>query len=65
MPEEAPMRQIANWLDELGLGQYKQCFADNDIDFAILGELTDQDLEKIGVHSLGNRRKILRAIARC
>ena len=28
-----------------------------------LGDLTDQDLEKIGVASLGHRRKLLRAIA--
>ena len=29
----------------------------------ILAELTDQDLEKIGVASLGHRRRLLRAIA--
>jgi class 3 adenylate cyclase len=29
----------------------------------ILAELTDQDLEKIGVRSLGHRRRLLRAIA--
>ncbi len=57
------MRQIADWLDGLGLGQYAQCFAENDIDFTILCDLTDQDLEKIGVRSLGHRRKLLRAIA--
>jgi hypothetical protein len=34
-----------------------------DIDFDILGDLTDPDLEKIGVNSLGHRRKLLRAIA--
>ena len=43
--------------------EYAECFAQNDIDFAILGDLTDQDLEKIGVASLGHRRKLLRAIA--
>ena len=40
-----------------------QRFSENDIDFAIVGDLTDQDLEKIGVASLGHRRKLLRAIA--
>jgi class 3 adenylate cyclase/predicted ATPase len=54
--------QISEWLDKLGLGQYAQRFAENDIDFAVLGDLTDQDLEKIGVQSLGHRRKLLRAI---
>ena len=45
------------------MSDYAQSFADNDIDFSILGDLTDQDLEKLGVVSLGHRRKILRAIA--
>jgi class 3 adenylate cyclase/predicted ATPase len=54
---------IDEWLAGLGLGDYAQRFADNDIDFALLPELNDQDLEKIGVASLGHRRKILRAIA--
>jgi hypothetical protein len=40
----------------------RSAFADNDIDASILRDLTDEDLEKIGV-SLGHRKKILRAIA--
>jgi len=39
------------------------CFAENDIDSSILHDFTYQDLEKIGVRSLGHRRKLLRAIA--
>jgi hypothetical protein len=54
------MEPIADWLEKLGLGQYAQRFAENDIDFDILKDLTDQDLEKIGVASLGHRRKFLR-----
>ena len=57
------MQQIADWLGKLGLSEYAQRFAENDIDFTILGDLTDQDLEKIGIASLGHRRKLLRAIA--
>ena len=57
------MEQVADWLQNLGLGQYAQGFAENDIDFAVLADLTDQDLEKIGIASLGHRRKLLRAIA--
>ncbi|MGB8632607.1 MAG: adenylate/guanylate cyclase domain-containing protein, partial [Xanthobacteraceae bacterium] len=60
---ETAMPQIANWLEQLDMQEYVQRFAENDIDFSILGELTDQDLEKIGVTSLGHRRKLLRAIA--
>src|SRR5262249_29710698 len=57
------MQQIADWLEQLGMQEYIQRFAENDIDFAILSDLTDQDLEKIGVRSLGHRRKLLHAIA--
>ena len=57
------MQQIANWLQKLGLRQYAQRFAENDITFDILPDLSDQDLEKIGVASLGHRRQLLRAIA--
>jgi class 3 adenylate cyclase/predicted ATPase len=56
------VQQIVDWLDRLGLGQYAQRFAENDIDPSVLRDLTDHDLEKIGV-SLGHRKKILRAIA--
>jgi class 3 adenylate cyclase len=57
------MQHIADWLEKLRMSEYAQRFAENDIDFTILTDLTDQDLEKIGIASLGNRRKILRAIA--
>ena len=57
------MQQIADWLSKLDLGQYAQHFADNDIDFSILADLTDQDLKELGVSSLGHRRQLLRAIA--
>jgi class 3 adenylate cyclase len=55
------MDQIADWLEKLGMSEYAQRFAENRIDFSVLPDLTDQDLEKIGV-VLGDRRKILRAI---
>jgi len=57
------MQDLAHWLEELGMSEYAQRFAENGIDFTILSDLTDQDLEKIGVVSLGHRRKLLRAIA--
>ena len=55
--------QNADWLKGLGLERYTRCFAENDIDLSILRDLNDPDLEKIGVASLGHRRKLLRAIA--
>ncbi len=56
------MQQIADWLEKLGMSEYAQRFAENRIDFSVLPDLTDQDLEKLGV-LLGDRRKMLRAIA--
>jgi hypothetical protein len=57
------MQQIADWLQKLGLGQYAQTFAENEIDVSVLPHLTDQDLKDIGV-PLGPRRKILAAISK-
>ncbi len=54
--------QIADWLEKLGLSEYAERFAENDIDTSVLRDLTDQDLKELGV-SLGHRRKMLRAIA--
>ena len=55
------MQQIADWLEKLGLGQYAQRFAENEIDISVLPHLSDQDLKDIGV-PLGHRRKMLVAI---
>jgi class 3 adenylate cyclase len=57
------MQQIADWLESLGMSEYAQRFAENRIDFSVLPDLTDQDLKELGV-LLGDRRKILRAIAK-
>jgi class 3 adenylate cyclase len=56
------MQEITDWLEKLGMSEYAQRFVENRIDFTVLPELTDQDLKDIGV-ILGDRRKILRAIA--
>ena len=56
------MEQIADWLQKRGMSEYAQPFIENRIDLSILPDLTDQDLDKLGVR-LGDRRKMLRAIA--
>ncbi|MBV8506957.1 MAG: AAA family ATPase, partial [Alphaproteobacteria bacterium] len=53
---------VAAWLRGLDLGQYEAAFRDNDIDAAVLPELTTEDLISIGVTSVGHRRKLLSAI---
>jgi class 3 adenylate cyclase len=57
------MQQVADWLEKLGLGQYAQRFAANEITVSILPDLTDADLKELGVLALGHRRLLLRAIA--
>jgi class 3 adenylate cyclase len=55
------MQQIADWLEKLGMSEYAQRFAENDIDVEVLSELTDKDFDRLGV-SIGHRRKMIRAI---
>jgi class 3 adenylate cyclase len=57
------MDGLAEWLEKLGMTEYAQRFAENRIDFSVLPDLTDQDLKDLGVF-LGDRRKLLRAIAK-
>jgi class 3 adenylate cyclase len=54
---------VEEWLKGLGLGQYASAFAENDIDFTVLGKLTDADLKELGMTSLGHRKRLLAAIA--
>ncbi|WP_024520214.1 AAA family ATPase [Bradyrhizobium sp. Tv2a-2] len=55
------MQQIGDWLKELGMSEYAERFAENDIDMAVLADLTDKHLKDLGL-SLGHRLKMLRAI---
>jgi len=54
---------IDQWLTNMGLAEYCSAFAENNIDFQILRELTAEDLQSIGVRSVGHRRKLLSAIS--
>ncbi len=56
------MSDVGRWLDGLGLGQYAAAFAKDDIDWDVLAELDEPDLEKLGL-SLGHRKKLLKAIS--
>lgn len=53
---------LVAWLGSLGLGEYAQTFAENNVEYSILPDLTENDLKNIGVSSLGHRKKLLRAI---
>jgi class 3 adenylate cyclase len=56
------MEPIEEWLQTLGLPQYGPAFIAADIDPSVLPDLTEADLERLGV-TLGHRKRLLRAIA--
>ena len=53
---------VGGWLRGLGLGQYEANFRNNKIDFDVLADLTDGDLQELAV-PLDDRRRLLTAIA--
>ena len=54
---------IGGWLRNLGLEEYETAFRENKVDAAILPKLTAEDLRDLGVAAVGDRRKLLEAIA--
>src|SRR5919106_1686886 len=54
------MADVERWLQDLGLARYARTFVENDIDLDVLSDLSEQDLEELGV-SLGHRKKLFRA----
>jgi class 3 adenylate cyclase len=55
-------RDVADWLEALGLGKYAARFAENEIDFEVLPDLSEDDLRDLDI-PLGPRKKLLKAIA--
>ena len=56
------MNNVRDWLRKHNFEQYADAFEANDVGLDILPELNESDLEQLGV-SLGNRRRLLKAIA--
>ena len=54
---------VGGWLRGLGLEQYEAAFRENEIDEVVLPRLTAEDLKELGVGFVGDRRKLLDAIA--
>ena len=52
---------VADWLRNLGLSQYESAFIENAIDIDVLPELSEHDLEKLGI-PLGHRKRLVRGI---
>ena len=56
------MKSIEEWLNEIGLDEYFQRFADSKINMDVLPDLIEEDLEKLDI-PLGDRKRIMRAIS--
>ena len=56
-------RDIGEWLEQLGLGEYTEAFAKNRIKFDHLADLNEDDLRELGVVAMGDRKTLSRAIA--
>src|ERR1700687_1669432 len=54
---------VAAWLQSLGLERYEQIFRENKIEADVLPSLTAEDLKDLGVTLVGDRRRLLDAIA--
>jgi hypothetical protein len=54
---------VGGWLRKLGLEQYEAAFRENKIDDTVLPRLTAEDLKDLGVGFVGDRRRLVDAIA--
>ena len=57
------MKSFADWLTEIGLESYAPTFQQNDIDFAVVRDLSEGDLKELGL-TLGHRKKFQQALVR-
>ena len=48
MTSKGATMDVGGWLRGLGLGQFEATFRESEIDFDVLPELTEPDLEKLG-----------------
>jgi class 3 adenylate cyclase/tetratricopeptide (TPR) repeat protein len=55
------MTDVCTWLQSIGLGEYAEAFARNQIDADVLPHLTERDLNDLGL-PVGPRRRLLVAI---
>jgi hypothetical protein len=61
----SPLRciPVSSWLASAGFERYAEAFEAQDISLDVLPELTDADLKELGVATLGDRKRLLKAIA--
>ena len=63
MGSKVATMDVGGWLRKLGLEEYEAAFRENRIDETVLPRLTAEDLKDLGVAFVGDRRRLLDAIA--
>jgi len=58
-----PVEKVVTWLNSTGLGHLAKSFEEHRITGDVLLELVPSDLEEIGVRALGDKKRLLRAVA--
>ena len=53
---------VSVWLDSIGMGQYKELFKKNDINGAVLLEVSLEDLDYMKIAVLGHRKIIIKEV---
>lgn len=60
---EQANESIVDWLRQLGLEKYSRAFIKAEVDLASISQLTEADLDSMGIIALGPRKKLLMSIA--
>jgi hypothetical protein len=55
--------KVADWLENLGLGQFAAAFEENAIDWELLPDVDQNTLKDIGIKEAGFRLRIMKGIA--
>ena len=63
VPNKSDLEKVRNWLQSLGLGEYADAMSAHHIDDWAIARLDEADLREIGVASVGQRKRLMAAIA--
>ena len=63
VPNSIDLEKVRQWLELSGLGEYADAMSAHHIDDWAIARLDEDDLREIGVASVGQRKRLMAAIA--
>ena len=63
-PKKWNINLVCKWLETIGMSQYEPNFRKDEIDGAILLQISQEDLADIGISAFGHRKKIITEISK-